>query len=60
MSLCTNNLSADLTTLQEVLASLRVDVDSILEMRLPEPNTGLVDISKDTVLAALLIALVAA
>ena len=33
-------LTIDLTTVQEVVASLQADVDNILEIRGPEPNTA--------------------
>ena len=39
--------------LQEALASLRADVDAILDVRLPEPKASPVELAEDTVLAAL-------
>ena len=42
----------DFTTLQ-VVVSLRADVDSILEMRGPEPETTPIELVEDTVLVAL-------
>lgn len=43
----------NLNTLQEVVTSLRADVDNILEMRGPDPETTPVQLAKDTLLAAL-------
>ena len=48
----------NLTTLQEVVASLRDDVDYILEMIGPEPKTARVELVEDTILATLFTALV--
>lgn len=45
--------SNDLTTLHVAGSSLRVDVDSILEMRGVEPESAPVELAVDTVLAAL-------
>ena len=39
--------------LQAIVASLRADVDVILDVRVPEPEATLADPTEDTVLAAL-------
>lgn len=49
----------DLTILQEVVASLRADMDIILEMKEPEPATAPVETTEDIVLAALFTAPIA-
>lgn len=43
----------DLMTLQAIVASLRVDVDAILDVRVPEPEATPVELSENTVLSAL-------
>ena len=45
--------TTDLTTPQEAVASLRADMDIILEMKGLEPETAPVETTKDTMLAAL-------
>ena len=40
-------------TLQAIVASLRVDVDAILDVRVPEPEAIPVELSENTVLSAL-------
>lgn len=46
----------DLTTFQEVLASLRVYINIILEMRGMEPETAPSKLAEDTMLATLFLA----
>ena len=41
------------TTLQEAVASLRADVDIILEIGGPEPESAPIEIAEDTILVAL-------
>ena len=43
----------DVSTLQAAIDSLRADIDTILEARVPEPEAPSVDPAEDTVLAAL-------
>ena len=43
----------DVSTLQAAVDSLRVDIDTILEARVPESEAPSVEPAKDTVLAAL-------
>ena len=43
----------DVSTLQAAVDSLRADIDTILEARVPESEAPSVETSKDTVLAAL-------
>ena len=45
----------DLSTLQAAVDSLRADIDTILEVRVPDSETPSVEPSEDTVLAALFI-----
>ena len=43
----------DVPTLQAALDSLRADIDTILEARVPESEAPSIEPAKDTVLAAL-------
>ena len=43
----------DVSTLQAAVDSLRVDIDTILEARVPESEAPFVEPAEDTVLAAL-------
>ena len=43
----------DVSTLQDAIDSLRVDIDTILEARVPEYEAPSVEPAEDTVLAAL-------
>lgn len=47
------NPTIDLTTLKEVVVSLRVDMDSIIEMRGPDPESAHVETVEDIVLTKL-------
>ena len=51
--------TVDLKTLQVVVASLRVDIDAILEVRVPESEAPSAEPSLDTVMATLLSTIVA-
>lgn len=44
----------DLTTFQEVVGGLQADVESIMEMRGPEPETSPVELAEDIVLVVVL------
>ena len=44
----------NLTTLQSAVASLRADVDAILDARVPEPEATPAEPVEDTMLAALI------
>ena len=46
-------LPVDVSTLQAAVDSLRVDIDTILEARVPESEAPCVEPAEDTVLAAL-------
>ena len=43
----------DVSTLQAAVDSLRADIDTILEARVPEPEAPSIEPAEDTVLAAL-------
>ena len=45
----------DVSTLQAAVDSLRADIDTILEARVPESEAPSVEPAEDTVLAALLL-----